>query len=45
MNDTETSAFATGDIVRCKDHEFAGGEKGLVAYDRFEERVMRERLG
>ena len=31
---TETWQFIAGDIVRCREHTFSGGESGLVAYER-----------
>ena len=33
-DDTETWQFIAGDIVRCREHTFSGGERGLVAYER-----------
>lgn len=33
-DDTETWEFTTGDTVRCREHTFASGKCGLVAYER-----------
>ncbi len=34
-DETEKWQFAPGSVVRCREHTFSAGEKGVVAFEQF----------